>query len=74
MRHHYRFQIQQIKAGKGHHFQLTIGMDWNEAGEFIPAHRSAFAGRLEFAAEHATEIDASMELGRLLVWIDERAA
>ena len=74
MCHHYRFQIHRIKAGKGHRFQLKIGMDWNDAVEFIPAHRSAFAGRLEFEAEHPTEVDASMELSRLLEWIDGRAA
>ena len=74
MRHNYRFQIHRIKAGQTNHFQLRIGMDWNEVGEFIPAQRSAFAGRLELEAEHPTGVDASMELSRLLEWIEGRAA
>ena len=74
MRHNYRFQIQRIKAAKGDRFQLKMGMDWNEAGEFIPAHRSAFAGCLELEPTHPTEVDASMELSRLREWIDGRAA
>ena len=74
MRHHYRFQIHQTKAGTGHHFQLRIGMDWGYVTEFIPAHRSAFAGRLDLELAHATEVDASLELSRLLEWIDRRAA
>ena len=74
MRHNYRFQIYRIKAGKAHHFQLRIGMDWNEVGDFVPAHCSAFAGRLELEAEHPTEVNATLELSRLLEWIEGRAA
>lgn len=74
MRHHYRFHIHRIKAGKADHFQLRIGMDWGHVTEYIPAHRSAFGRHLELEAEHPTEMDASMELSRLLEWIDGRAA
>lgn len=74
MRHNYRFQIHRIKAGKGHRFQLKIGMDWGHVTEYIPAHRSAFAGRLELETEHPTEVNATLELSRLLEWIDGRAA
>gem|GEM_PF-3302885 len=74
MRHNYRFQIHRTKAGKGHQFQLKIGMDWGNATEFIPAHSSAFAGRLDLEDAHTTEVDASLELSRLLEWIDRRAA
>ena len=74
MRHNYRFQIYRIKAGKADHFQLRIGMDWGHVTEFIPAHRSAFGRHLELEAEHPTEVDASLELSRLLEWIDGRAA
>lgn len=74
MRHNYRFQIHRIKAGKSHHFQLTIGMDWGNFTEFIPAHRSAFGRFLELEPKHSTEMDATLELSRLLEWIDGRAA
>ena len=74
MRHHYRFQIHQTKAGTGLRFQLRIGMDWGHVTEFIPAHRSAFARHLDLEPAHATEVDASLELSRLLEWIDGRAA
>lgn len=74
MRHNYRFQIYRIKAGKAHHFQLRIGMDWGHATEYIPAHCSAFGRHLELEAAHPTEVDASLELSRLLEWIDGRAA
>ena len=74
MRHHYSFQIHRIKAGGGHHFQLRIGMDWGHVVEFVPAHRTAFAGRMELEAAHATEVDANLELNRLLEWINGRAA
>lgn len=49
-------------------------MDWGHVTEFIPVHRSAFARRLELEAEHPTEVDASLELSRLLEWLDRRAA
>ena len=74
MSHHYRFQIHRIKAVSGHHFQLRIGMDWGHVTEFIPAHCSAFAGRLDLEHAHPTEVDANLELSRLLEWIDGRAA
>lgn len=74
MRHNYRFQIHRTKAGKGYQFQLKIGMDWGQVTEFIPAHRSAFAGSLDLEPAHATEVDASLELSRLLEWIECRAA
>ena len=74
MRHHYRFQIHRTKAGEVHHFQLRIGMDWGHVTEFIPAHCTAFADRVDLEATHATEEDASLELMRLLEWIDGRAA
>ena len=49
-------------------------MDWGHVTEFIPAHRSAFAGHLDLEPANATEVDASLELSRLLEWIDGRAA
>lgn len=74
MRHHYRFKIHQIKAANGHRFQLKIGIDCGHVAEFIPAHRSAFGRYLALEAEHPTAVDASLELSRLLEWIDQRAA
>ena len=74
MRHHYRFQIHRIKTVKADHFQLRIGMDWGHVTEYIPAHRSAFGRHLELEAEHPTEVEANIELTRLLEWIDGRAA
>lgn len=72
--HHYSFQIHRIPAGRGHHFQLRIGMNWGHAVEFVPAHRTAFAWRLELEATHPTEVEASLELSRLLEWINGRPA
>ena len=74
MLHNYRFQIHRIKAGKAHHFQLRIGMDWGHVTEYIPVHRSAFGQHLELVPQHSTEMDATLELSRLLEWIDGRAA
>ena len=49
-------------------------MDWGHVTEYIPVHRSAFGQHLELVPQHSTEMDATLELSRLLEWIDGRAA
>jgi hypothetical protein len=70
----YRFRIQPVLLGKVRHFQLRVGLVGDRDVECIPVHCSAFAQRLPLELAHPALADASLELSRLLAWLDERQA
>jgi hypothetical protein len=64
----FRFRVQQVGA----RFQLQIGMEFGRELEFVPAHRSAFAGRFPLMDLHNDAIDAHEELAAFREWLDAR--
>ena len=69
MGHNYRFLIQPLNRGDSR-FQLRVGMLDDRDAELVPAHRTAFAGRLHLEIAHPTVSDAQFELTGLLEWIE----
>jgi hypothetical protein len=68
----YRFRIQPVLVGKVRQFQLRVGLQDDQACEFIPVHQSAFALSLPLEPVHSVESEAHFELTRVLAWLETR--
>ena len=74
MKTRFQFRLYPVRVGTAQHFQLRVGLDDAMPGDFIPAHRSAFAKSYPFKETHPSPADAHFELSGLLVWMEDRLA
>lgn len=72
MANHYRFRIQQLRAGRAPRFQLRVGLAGEPNFELVPVHRTAFAKKLPLEVAHPSQVDAQLELTALLEWLSAR--
>ena len=70
----YRFRVHRLGTTVERRFQLRVGLEGDRDVEFLPVHRTAFAGQIPLEAAHAAEADVHLELSGLLEWLDRRGS